>query len=78
MKDSSAQYTLMNSLSLDPAFSANRQYIISRPSIKDKSLFNSRLSVNLKVPVSKNTDQQARIRIQGVVLLSENLAILVK
>jgi two-component system LytT family response regulator len=39
---------------LDPAFffRANRQYLISRKSIKDIDLwFNSRLSVNLKVPV---------------------------
>jgi DNA-binding LytR/AlgR family response regulator len=41
---------------LDPAvfFRANRQYIISRSAIKDIDLwFNSRLSVNLKVPVSE-------------------------
>jgi two-component system LytT family response regulator len=40
---------------LDPGifFRANRQYIISRTAIKDIDLwFNSRLSVNLKVPVS--------------------------
>jgi DNA-binding LytR/AlgR family response regulator len=41
---------------LDPEvfFRANRQYIISRSAIKDIDLwFNSRLSVNLKVPVSE-------------------------
>jgi len=41
---------------LDPEvfFRANRQYIISRTAIKDIDLwFNSRLSVNLKVPVSE-------------------------
>jgi DNA-binding LytR/AlgR family response regulator len=41
---------------LDPAvfFRANRQHIISRSAIKDIDLwFNSRLSVNLKVPVSE-------------------------
>lgn len=41
---------------LDPNlfFRANRQYIISREAIKDIDLwFNSRLSVNLKVPVSE-------------------------
>jgi two-component system LytT family response regulator len=39
---------------LDPGhfFRANRQFIISRPAIKDIDLwFNSRLSLNLKVPV---------------------------
>lgn len=41
---------------LDPNlfFRANRQYIISREAIKDIDLwFNSRLSVNLKIPVSE-------------------------
>jgi DNA-binding LytR/AlgR family response regulator len=41
---------------LDPElfFRANRQYIISRTAIKDIDLwFNSRLSLNLKVPVSE-------------------------
>ena len=41
---------------LDPNdfFRANRQYIIARNSIKDIDLwFNSRLSVNLKVPISE-------------------------
>jgi two-component system LytT family response regulator len=41
---------------LDPAqfFRANRQYIISRSSIKDMSLwFGNKLSVNLKIPVNE-------------------------
>ena len=43
---------LEDMLNPDIFFRANRQFIISRKAIKDIDLwFNSRLSVNLKVPV---------------------------
>ncbi|HSL85960.1 MAG TPA: LytTR family DNA-binding domain-containing protein, partial [Bacteroidales bacterium] len=45
---------LMEMLDPNLFFRANRQYIISREAIKDIDLwFNSRLSVNLKIPVSE-------------------------
>jgi two-component system LytT family response regulator len=45
---------IMNELDPEKFFRANRQYIISRLSIKDISLwFGNKLSVNLKIPVNE-------------------------
>lgn len=45
---------IMSQLNPDLFFRANRQYIISRQAIKDLSVwFGSKLSVNLKIPVSE-------------------------
>jgi two-component system LytT family response regulator len=45
---------IMNELDPEKFFRANRQYIISRSSIKDMSIwFGNKLSVNLKVPVNE-------------------------
>jgi two-component system LytT family response regulator len=45
---------IMSKLDPEKFFRANRQYIISRSSIKDMSLwFGNKLSVNLKIPISE-------------------------
>jgi two-component system LytT family response regulator len=45
---------IMNELDPEKFFRANRQYIISRSSVKDASLwFGNKLSVNLKIPVNE-------------------------
>jgi two-component system LytT family response regulator len=45
---------LMEELNPEKFFRANRQYIISRSSVKDMSIwFGNKLSVNLKIPISE-------------------------
>jgi two-component system LytT family response regulator len=55
---------IMNNLDPDKFFRANRQYIISRSSIKDISIwFGNKLSVNLKIPVNgKIIISKARVK----------------
>lgn len=53
---------LSSSLNPDRFFRANRQYILSRKSIKDIDIwFNNRLSVNLKVPTERILISKAKV-----------------